>query len=431
MNDLSRKSFLAGTGCALAAATARPVRANPQRRVRFGVNYVPTEHWWYSWADWRRDSIRRDLQDIAELGVDHIRIQLLWPQFQSNAAAVNDEAVSRLAQLLDDAGALNLDVQVTVLDGQLSGFLFVPAFLVDNQDGHIHNFITDAKLIRAQQLLLTGLAQRVASHPHFMGFDIANEVYWFTEPLKIRYTPQQGDAWMQELLTHCERIAPGKLHVNGVDKWPYEESSERAFSRRGLLRAGGASCVHPWPGFSPVYKQYGPLSTAATHYSEFFVQYMQAFSSDGKRRIWIEEDGCSKQWMNEQLIPQWAEASIRNAAGCDHLFGITWWCSHDVNQRYTGFNKLEYDLGLYTNDRRLKPLGRKFRELVREFDRVPPPVVARAAAIVIPDEMGANALLPIYMQHVSHGAGPQIVLASRAHDSEYLASRGITHVTKV
>jgi endo-1,4-beta-mannosidase len=395
--------------------------------VRFGANYVPTEHWWYSWSNWKRDSIRRDLQDIAALNADHIRIQALWPQFQPNANEVNAEALSRLEQLLDDADAIGLDVEVTVLDGQLSGFLFVPAFLIDNRDGHVRNVIRNRDIIAAQKRLFMAMATRIGSHPRFMGFDIANEIYWFTQPLKIAFTPAQGDAWMEEILTYCARIAPGKLHVNGVDKWPYE-AGPQGFTRRALGRAGSASCVHPWAGFGPIYSRYGPLSTAATHYSEFLVQYMQAFSHDGKRSIWIEEDGCSKQWMREDLIPRWAEASIRHAASCDHLFGITWWCSHDVNRRYTGFNKLEYDLGLYSNDRKLKPLGRMYQSLIREFDQHPPSIAQRRAAIVIPDAMGSDDMLAEYMRHIERGVGPQVVLASRRHDNAYLRSRGITHL---
>jgi hypothetical protein len=152
---------------------------------------------------------------------------------------------------------------------------------------------------------------------------------------------------------------------------------------------------------------------------------MQAFSGDGARTLWIEEDGCSKQWMDESLIPHWAEASVRHAVSCDRLFGITWWCSHDVNTRFSGFNKLEYDLGLYTNDRKIKPLGRLYRDLIAEFDRRPPAVHPRARALVIADNAGADDVLPRYMAAVENGAGPQIVLESRANDKTYLQARGI------
>jgi hypothetical protein len=155
---------------------------------------------------------------------------------------------------------------------------------------------------------------------------------------------------------------------------------------------------------------------------------MQAFSGHGARTLWIEEDGCSKQWMKESLIPHWAERSIRNAVTCDHLFGITWWCSHDVNPRFTGFNRLEYDLGLYTNDRKLKPLGRMFRDLIAEFDGTPPRVLHRPHALAIPDDAGGDDIFPHYVKALAAGIRPQIVLQSRANDTAYLRARGIESV---
>jgi endo-1,4-beta-mannosidase len=417
---VNRADFLAGSVAALA------VRGKRRRRVRFGVNYVPSEKWWYCWGDWNRSSIRRDLDDVAALGADHIRIQLLWPYFQPNARYVSGEHLARLVELLDDAQARNLDVEVTVLDGQLSGFLFTPAFLIDNQDGHVGNIVTDPHWIEVEKRLFSALASEISQHPAFLGFDISNEVYWFTQPLHIAYTPAQGDAWMRELLGYCNRIAPGKLHVNGVDKYPYEDRPS-AFTRAALAREGAASCIHPWAGFSDVFPKHGPRSAAATHYAEFWLQYMQAFSATGTRLSWIEEDGCSKAWVEERLIPQWAEASVRSAASCDHLFGITWWCSHDFNPRFTGFNKLEYDLGLYTNDRRLKPLGRTLAALFAEFDRSPPAPIARTHAMVIPDDAGGNDVFERYVSLLKDGIRPQIALKSRADDKPYLRARGIDY----
>ncbi len=395
------------------------------RRVRFGVNYVPSVTWWYLWSNWNFAGVQRDLADIAALEMDHIRIQLIWPEFQLNANATSAQNIERLVLLLDEADRNGLDVEVTVLDGQLSGFLFVPAFLIDNADGHIHNFITDRGLIATQRRLFAALAARIADHPRFMGFDISNEVYWLTQPLHVPFTPAQGDRWMEALLDECASAAPGKFHVNGVDKWPYETDGPNQFTRAALARVGAASAIHPWAGFGPVFSTYGPLSVPATHYAEFYVQYLQAFSAHGDRTIWIEEDGCSKRWVRESIIPRWAEASIRNAVSCDHLFGITWWCSHDVNRHLAGFNALEYDLGLYTNDRRLKPLGRKIRELIREFDRTPPPILRRPTALVITEHHGSDRTQPHYSALVERGVRPQIVLASRVDDRAYLAARGI------
>jgi hypothetical protein len=426
-----RRDFLA-TGLAAAGIAGAPSVASHRRRVRMGVNYVPSRYWWYSWGEWHPDSIRRDLEDVAAIGFDHIRIQLIWPEFQPNASYVSEEKLDRLASLLDLADAFALDVEVTVLDGQLSGFLFVPSWLIDNQTGKAHDFITSSALIEAQQSLFDAIGQRIGSHRRFLGFDIANEIHWATIPLGLSVTPAQGDAWMRALIDTCERVAPGKMHVNGVDKYPLEDDEEHVFTRAALASVGTATVTHPWEGFGAVpgglFKQFGPLSPEASHYSEFLIQYLQAFSSDPRRPVWIEEFGCSKQWMPEELIPQWAEASIRNSASCDGLFGLTWWCSHDPNRRFTGMNALEYDLGLYTNDRRLKPIGKRLRDLVAEFDAHPPDVIRRPTALVIPDGAGADGVFGRYMEIVAGGARPKIVLKGRAADRAYLRSRDIESV---
>jgi len=43
-------------------------------RHRFGVNYTPSRNWWFCWNDWNADPIRRDLDAIAALGADHLRL---------------------------------------------------------------------------------------------------------------------------------------------------------------------------------------------------------------------------------------------------------------------------------------------------------------------------------------------------------------------
>ena len=105
---VGRRTFLGAAGAAAAAAmlsqsgaagastpigAAAPVSDRARhRRVRFGVNYVPSKNWWFSWADWDRRSVDADLRDIASLGMDHIRIMLLWSELQPNSTYVRERA---------------------------------------------------------------------------------------------------------------------------------------------------------------------------------------------------------------------------------------------------------------------------------------------------------------------------------------------------
>src|ERR1035437_3911453 len=142
----------------------------PTQPLRFGVNYVPAKNWWYSWLDWDRAAIAADLQAIAALGMDHLRIHCLWPIFQPNANYVSELALDHLEELLDLADASGLDVQVAVLDGWLSGFCFIPPWQLGR------NLFTDRMSIAAVEFLYTTLAGRIGRHRRFMGFDLGNEL---------------------------------------------------------------------------------------------------------------------------------------------------------------------------------------------------------------------------------------------------------------
>jgi hypothetical protein len=440
---LARRTFLGAAGAAAAGAVLGPAAAagaaplprsgtelgvghhrRHNRRVRFGVNYVPSKNWWFSWGDWDRHSIAADLHDIASLGMDHIRIMLIWPELQPNTTYVRAEYLDRLAELLDLADDHGLDVEVTVLNGAVSGVLFVPPFFISSSDGKITNVLTDAGAIEREQWLLTRIAERIGRHRRFMGFDLSNEIHWFATPLGMQVTRAQGDAWHDALFATCEQVAPGKIHVSGIDHYPWQ--TDAFWTRPGLGRAGTMTANHTWAGWTQVIQKYGSLSTPSTHYSEYFIEVIKAFHADLQRQVWIEETGVSTVWMDAKDIPAWTERSISTMASCDNLFGITWWDSHDLNPKLSGYVNLEYDLGLFTNDRKLKPIGATIKRLIAEYDRHPPAPLGRPAALVLPDAMPPwDGFFEPFMTLVDRGIRPAVVLQSRTSDREYLAARGI------
>jgi hypothetical protein len=423
---IDRRTLLGGAAAAgllgMASGTtaaAAPMPAGRHRRVRLGLNYTPSRHWWYSWSDWNTSSIRADLADIRALGMDHIRIMALWPELQPNRGYVRGEMVDRVRAMLDLAGRHGLDVEVTVLDGAVSGFLFVPPWLIDNGTGKVTNFFTDADAITAQRALFTTLGAAIGRHPRFLGFDLSNEIYWFAQPLGIDVALPVGDAWLRTMFDATERAAPGRLHVAGIDHFPW--LNDAYFSRDAIGTTGSVTANHTWAGWADVFTTYGPMSTPSLHYSEYFIELIKAFHTDPRRQVWIEETGVSSVWMDPALIPQWTEASIRNMASCEDLWGITWWCSHDVNSGLVGFNQLEYDLGVHTNDRRVKPIGRTIATLAAEFDASPPAPIHRSTALVLPDDLVPwTPFFEPYMRLIDKGVRPAVVRASRAGDKAYL-----------
>src|SRR3546814_7040095 len=86
--------------------------------TRFGVNYTPSRGWFHSWLDFRTDDARRDLEAVASLGVDHIRIFPLWPLVQPNRGLIRDRALADVVALVDVAAEHGLEVNVDLLQGR-------------------------------------------------------------------------------------------------------------------------------------------------------------------------------------------------------------------------------------------------------------------------------------------------------------------------
>src|SRR5271165_830168 len=118
---MDRRRFLAGSAAGMMAArggaagellaqtaATEPVGLDVNRH-RFGVNYTPSRNWWFCWNDWDAWSIVRDLDAIAVLGADHLRIMLVWPFFQPNPKWVSTAHLERLDQLLRLMGERRLD----------------------------------------------------------------------------------------------------------------------------------------------------------------------------------------------------------------------------------------------------------------------------------------------------------------------------------
>ncbi|MGC2619643.1 MAG: hypothetical protein WA414_11420 [Acidobacteriaceae bacterium] len=434
--DFTRGSLLGSAGLLAARVPGlRVATDDPAARTRFGVNYVPRRRWWYCWLDWDQQSIIDDLSGIASLGVDHIRIQCLWPFFQPGIATVSDRALANLHALLDAAAGAGLDVEVTVLNGWMSGLQFIPAWvapLMDPAKPGAGNIFTDPRVVEAEGLLFLRIAETVGRHPRFLGFDVGNELGVLQGRGNPVSTPQ-ADAWATGILRYCDAIAPGKFHVNGVDHTHW--FSDSGFSREEIATTGHATVVHSYTLFDGLLDHYKYSDPAALHLAEFEVELAYAYQTDLNRRVWVEEIGALA--MPDSYKPEFMEQSIRNIMATGKAWGITWWGSHDIDPAVKGFADLEYTLGLLDLQNHPKPLGRKFAALAEEFRRTHPAPAVRKTALVIPDLGLSTKPWPPdwryatpYMKLLSRGVSPAIVLESRAKDAAYLRARGIEQLVR-
>jgi hypothetical protein len=330
--------------------------------IRFGVNYIPRENWWYAWNDFSQDSIARDLDAIAALGADHLRIMLVWPYLQPNRGWVSPAHLDRLDQLMVLTAERNLDVCPALYTGWLSGWPFRPVF----DEGR--DFYREPAMREPSELYMRACAERLNQHANFLGFDLGNEMNgcWKTPD------PRDGDLWMEHFLSLAEELCPQAVHVNGVDHqpWFYPETFTPGF----LAQRQRLIALHCWVEFTGALQRGDHRHRASVQLVPAMAALARKYAGDMAKPIWLQEFGATSHWMPEAEIPAFLEASVR-AAVAGGVGRITWWASHDISPKFQ-FPEIEYDMGLLDTSNRPKKVGETFRDLAKELS---------GRALTIPD----------------------------------------------
>ena len=343
----------------------------PQRTRRFGLNYVPSRRWYYLWNEWDAGIIRADFAAMASLGIDHLRVQLLWPYFQPNSGVVSTAHLKRLDELMDIAADVKLDILPCPLTGWLSGYRFLPP------DVNGSDIFLKKEVFERMKRYFSAVLSVVRDRPNFLGFDLGNEINVLVHQLPKK----QGDTWGKKLCAWLRPQMSGKWIVNGIDHVPWFQGS--AFSAKHLVTDYDAVCIHAWPLFTGCLERGGLTDRHSVNLAAFLTHYCRSHLQRERREkpIWIQEFGCSGLWGTPKERDVYMEKTVSSAVKAGATW-FTWWCSHDIDRSYQ-FHPLEYDLGLFTIKNRAKPLARLYKKLIATHSGNP--VDASPARPALPD----------------------------------------------
>ncbi|KMS68242.1 glycosyl hydrolase [Streptomyces viridochromogenes] len=406
---------------------------DPIHPLRFGVNYTPRHGWFHSWHDFDPPRAREDLDRIAGLGLDHVRVFHLWPLLQPNRTLVRTAAVDQLAHLVDLAGEAGLDVMVDGVQGHLSSFDFYPEW---TRGWHHRNVFTDPEAVEAQANLLRTLGRALAGRPNLIGLQLGNELNNLVEHNPV--TADEVDHYLDTLVAAAREglgADGGLVTHSAYDAAWYGD--DHPFTPQASARKGDLTTVHPWVFSGDCARRYGPRSPQVRHLAEYGTELAKAYATDPARPVWVQETGAPEPHIPAADAPDFARATVRNAAGCAGLWGVTWWCSHDVDRSLADFPELEYTLGLFDSTGRAKPIAEALAETITDLRETPDSAQPRDTALLLdctPSTRSVSgpggAYFESWMRMRAEGLSPAVVLAARAEDAEYLAARGIKEVVR-
>jgi endo-1,4-beta-mannosidase len=202
-----------------------------------GVNYWPRCKAMYWWSDFDLGEVRDEFALIASLGMNVVRVFLLWDDFQPTPDAVSTECLNNLTAVCDVAAQNNLSLDVTFFTGHMSGPNWTPRWLLDTNAGYpapgvrqvvsngvivsegYRNPYHDTMALDAERLLLRTVVSRLKDHPGVWMWNLGNEPDLFAHP----HTAEAGTAWVREMtdLIHAiddQHPVTCGLHVDSLHR---------------------------------------------------------------------------------------------------------------------------------------------------------------------------------------------------------------------
>ncbi|HET7187283.1 MAG TPA: hypothetical protein VFI52_03980 [Gemmatimonadaceae bacterium] len=172
--------------------------------IELGLNYWPRRHAMYMWRELDLIEIRDELQHIAAMGFDVVRLFLLTRDFIPAPRTVDSAMVSRLVDVCRIAADAGLRAMPTLIVLNMSGRIWWPDWMCD-ATGRPGNLYEDATLLDTQVLLAESCTRALAGSAAIRAIDLANEIDDAQRPR----TREAAVSWTARLTDAVRRNAPG------------------------------------------------------------------------------------------------------------------------------------------------------------------------------------------------------------------------------
>ena len=262
-----------------------------------GVNYWPRRKAMYWWSDFDAGEVRDEFDIIAGLGLEVVRIFLLWEDWQPSPDGVDPAAMQSLGEVADIAAERGLRLNVTFFTGHMSGPSWAPGWLLRPAEpipllvrqvvsggksvdcGYANPFI-DTTALHAEELLLDSVVSRYRDHPAIGLWNLGNEPDLFAWPPSAR----DGRAWVRRMTSLVRRLDPSHPVTCGLHT--ANLILDNGLRVNEVFEEVDAAVMHGYPMYTPWAS--GPLDPD-------FVPFLCALTTAlcGKPTLMEEFGGCT------------------------------------------------------------------------------------------------------------------------------------------
>ena len=284
-----------------------------------GVNYWPRKKAMYWWSNFDAGEVREEFAIIKEIGLNVVRLFLLWDDFQPEPTSVAKDKLDNLVKVADIAAEYGLGLDVTFFTGHMSGPNWSPRWLLGGPlppSAHQHwlrdvvsngkkvdqgyrNMFHDEMALNATRLLLKTVVTTLKDHPAIWMWNLGNEPDLFAWP----NSSDEGAAWVKEMVGLIKAIDPKHpvtigLHGDGLHR-------DNGLRIDKVYAQTDVAVMHSYPMYTPWARK--PLDPD-------FVPFTCALTSalSGKPVLMEEFGGCTALPGEATYTWKWVETNGRD-----------------------------------------------------------------------------------------------------------------------
>lgn len=346
--------------------------------MKLGCNYWASHAGLKMWKNWDPKTINDDLDLLSEWKIKVIRVFPIWPEFHKLepvyggkgklleiSGGVSKKEIDKLIFLINAARERDIEVIVSLINGWMSGCLFIPELFYNR------NVLTDPEAIRYQIIYIRELVESLKHSENVIGWDLGNECNVMGEV----ENHNQAWLWMNSIYNaikekDSKRTVYAGMH--GLDmegKWRIRDVAENC----------DVLTTHPYPLFTP-YCGRDPLDEGRSIYHP--TAETQYYADIAKKPCIIEEMGSlGPDIASEKHTAAYLEKVIGLALDSDIPL-ILWWCAFDQPFEFLPYGNiaLERELGIFTKDRQPKEIAYIFKNF---SNKINPAEIRKKAVCVL------------------------------------------------
>jgi hypothetical protein len=335
-----------------------------KRFFPIGINYLPSYLCGNHFADYRAEHIRADLEHMAEMGLNSVRVAVFWAAYEPEEGRYDEGFLRAFRAFVEECRTRDVLVMPVFLIGTWTGMYDAPYWKPPG--------MYQGEMLELEARHIASFVRHFADDPAILCWDLSDEPYYLEELPPTGRRLASGEAaprrdiavkWVARLVAAIHEVDSNHLITLGFD--PYPVSTDNGFALEEIADHLDVMsyCIYPWVQ--------DRSEVELISYGAFQTRFFAA----GKPPFLHEGPGASSSSASEALLADrfraWMYSSLANGT-----IGVLPWNYTDYEERIhyqwpLENSPLEPNFGICRANRSLKPRGEEFLSFAADVRRLP------------------------------------------------------------